>query len=315
MILDKEVVILCTSSNLKYYKNLGYDVKNGEYITVKVEDIQRWSKCIIRVKCDYCGAISEIPYYSCITHRKIISKDCCRNTKCMKQKREESVLKTYGVTAVSQLESVQEVKKKNNMIKYGCVCPLQNEEIKQKSLKTMMEIYGCAHPMESDVIKQKIKNTCLERYGVENVAQNCDIRDKQMQTMIERYGDYNVPTSSQQIYIQNLYNGILNFKYRGFFGDILLEEYNIIIEYSGGGHRMPVMRGFETDEEFDAKQETRRKVFLDGGYKQFEIISKTDVLPDDNFLLILKDKAITVLIEYNYEYYSYNLDTNEETYK
>lgn len=244
----------------------------------------------------------------------------------------------YGKEYVSQLDSVQEVKKKNNIAKYGCACPLQNEEIKQKSLETMQTRYGCDHPMHSEEIKNRVKNTCLEKYGVENPLlkeeimqkaktttlerygtehpmQNEEIRNRALKTRDERYGINGAMTSSEQIYLWKLYGGEINVPIFGYLADILFESEHIYVEYSGSGHNIRVTYGKMSQEEFDKHEETRREIFAKNGYKEFEIISKKDKLPDDNILLSLKEKAFNLLKKSNCDYYGYNIDTNEEFYR
>ena len=63
------------------------------------------------------------------------------------------------------------------------------------------------------------------------------------------------------------------------------------------------------------KEEERRIYFLSRGYKEFEIISSNDILPDDDFLVKLKEKAFDILLNSDIVYYGYNLNTDNEIYK
>ena len=131
----------------------------------------------------------------------------------------------------------------------------------------------------------------------------------------ERYGINGVMTSSEQIYLWKLYGGEINAPMFGYLADILFEDEHIYIEYSGSGHNIRITYNKMTQEEFDEHEELRRKVFLDNGYKEFEIISKTDKLPNDNYLYKIKNEAFTKLKESNCVYYGINIDTGEKFYK
>ena len=338
ILVSKMVSILCTGSNVKRYKRLGYDAKINEYIQVNISDVSRWARCSVNVVCDYCGANYTVAYYSYVTHRKNYPKDCCSNQDCINQKRKESVMFKYGKEYVSQLDFVREKVVATNLEKYGSVCGLQSDEVHKKTLETMQKKYGCNHPMHSEQIKNKIKNTCLEKYGVENPLlkeeimqkakattlerygteypmQNEEIRNRALKTRDERNGINGAMTSSEQIYLWKLYGGEINAPMFGYLADILFEDEHIYIEYSGSGHNIRVTYNKMTQEEFDEHEEFRRKVFLDNGYKEFEIISKTDKLPNDNYLYKIKNEAFTKLKESNCVYYGINIDTGEKFYK
>jgi hypothetical protein len=86
MILDKEIQVNITSVNLKYYRNLEYDVKVGDKIKINVMDLPKNSGLIVNVKCDLCDniskmrlqcynySISKFTYYKCQNHRNLLSK-------------------------------------------------------------------------------------------------------------------------------------------------------------------------------------------------------------------------------------------------
>lgn len=310
----------------------------NEYIQVDISDVSRWARCNVEVSCDYCGKNYTVPYYCYISHRKICQKDCCSDQNCIKQKRRDSVMLKYGKEYVSQLDFVKEKVVATNLEKYGTVCGLQSEDIHKKSLETMQEKYGCDHPMHSKEIKDRVKNTCLERYGVENPflkdefmqkaktttferygtehpMQNEEIRNRALKTRDERYGINGAMTSSEQIYLWKLYGGEINAPMFGYLADILFEDEHIYIEYSGSGHNIRVTYGKMTQEEFDKHEETRREVFIKNGYKEFEIISKTDKLPNDEYLIKMKQNAFDKLKNTEYNYYCVNIDTGKEFYK
>ena len=99
MIITKEVEVKLGPSNIKYYRNIGYelpDKPSGKNIIVKVEDLSDSSWVEVSAKCDYCGFIKNIKFYQ---YKIIISKYnkfSCSN-KCSVIKRSETQIKRYGV--------------------------------------------------------------------------------------------------------------------------------------------------------------------------------------------------------------------------
>ena len=86
MILDEYVEMNIISVNLKYYRELGYDVKVGSKSQIKIQDLPESSGYIVNIKCDLCGeksklnlqsynrSIKKFGYYKCNRHRDVTSK-------------------------------------------------------------------------------------------------------------------------------------------------------------------------------------------------------------------------------------------------
>ena len=80
-------------------------------------------------------------------------------------------------------------KKEETMIKrYGVPYSIQNPESNQKRIKTVIEKYGVDSASKSDVIKKKIAETNLRRYGSTTPSGNAKVRVKMHKTNLERYG-------------------------------------------------------------------------------------------------------------------------------
>lgn len=217
-------------------------------------------------------------------------KHCMQNPE-IRAKAEATTLQKYGSTKIGETEYAIQKRKETNLNRYGVVCTLQNPETSNKA-----------------------KETLIKKYGVENCMQNPEIRAKALETR-SKHDVNGVMCSSQQEHLCSLYGGNLNTPMFGYLADITFDDSNIYIEYSGSGHNIRVLYGKMTQEEFDEHEEIRRNVFLGNGYKEFEIISKTDKLPDDEFLVRLKDRAFNILTNTAFVYFGYNIDTNEEFYK
>lgn len=94
------------------------------------------------------------------------SVKCSANSPDIIQKRNDTILKTYGVTH-----------------------PMYNTEIKNKFKQKNLEKYGVEYPLQSQVIRDKIKNTIKKKYGVDHIMQNLDIKEKAKNTFFDRYLD------------------------------------------------------------------------------------------------------------------------------
>lgn len=56
MIVDKTIKIRAHSSNITFYKNLGYSVNIGDIVDVKISDLPKKSNVTVNCSCDLCGA-------------------------------------------------------------------------------------------------------------------------------------------------------------------------------------------------------------------------------------------------------------------
>lgn len=166
--LLKQIVNLKWNSKIKkHYVDLGYKfTKMGDEFSVNVNDLTKGSNAKIQVKCDYCGNIYDIAWYSYYNlKQKKNNKDCCGNPQCTTQKAKESLVLMHGVDNARKIEGVNEKIIKTNLNKYGCVNPFANEKIKEKIRNTNLEKYGVEVPTQNQDIKAKGVATCLEKYG------------------------------------------------------------------------------------------------------------------------------------------------------
>lgn len=126
------------------------------------------------------------------TFRNVIELSGCYCSECTKIHRYAKVKKTcldkYGVSNVSQLDSIKEKKEQTSMDNFGVKYALQLPEFRENSKKVCLERYGVENSMQSDVVKEKSKKTSIERYGVEYPMMNNDIKEKIKKTCNEKYG-------------------------------------------------------------------------------------------------------------------------------
>lgn len=167
MILTKKIKIKASGISIKYYRELGYKINQGEELIIPIEHLHPGSKQVIKVRCDVCSNDKEISHYS-------YNKSC----------------ESYGFYSCSSKCSTEK-KKKTFVKKYGVEHVLQSEKIKSKTMATIQKKYGCDNVAKSKEIQDKMKKTNLERYGVENPMKCEEIYDKSKKTKLNRYGNEN----------------------------------------------------------------------------------------------------------------------------
>ncbi len=257
MLIENQLVTVKVSNNSKYYRELGYDVKQGDEILVPPQHLSESSHTCVKVKCDICGDVIEKEYRRYLTGHTY-GIDACK--KCAPHKTILVMQEKYGVKTALQNEMFLEKAKQTNIIKYGCESPMQNDEVKNKVMQTNLQKYNVRTPFESDEIQKKIIKTNIERYGVSNPSQSPIIRERVKQTCFERYGVEHtsqvkefkekaiktltencvIPTSSQQIQIyemiKNKYpNAELNYPFSTCSLDtfVCINGVNLDVEYDG----------------------------------------------------------------------------------
>lgn len=191
MIKEKYVEVVATGPSIKRYKDLGYNAEWRKPLIVKVEDLPPYSMVKVTGICDLCGKETGTITYS--SHTCSIEKTgsyCC--SECIPIKREQTMLKRYGVGNSLKSDIFKEKIKQTCIERYGVENPLQSKEIQEKIKETLLEKYGAEHPSQSPIIQEKIIATNLQRYGVKYPGQNELVQKKMKQTTMVRYGVENV---------------------------------------------------------------------------------------------------------------------------
>lgn len=94
-----------------------------------------------------------------------------------------------SMTSIIQSNPDMIKKKEETMIKrYGVAYSIQNPESNQKRIKTVIEKYGVDSASKSDIVKKKVAETNLRRYGSKTPLGNAKVRAKMHQTNLRRYG-------------------------------------------------------------------------------------------------------------------------------
>ena len=209
-IITKEVEIKPTGKMIQYYKDKGYDVKYGQSLIIKIEDLSKGSHLKIDVLCDMCHKNKMTVKYE--TYNRVVRETgsyVCKE--CSQEKRYRTNQKKYGVSIASKSNIVKEKMKQTNLKIYGvdnygktkecrdkiketCLEKYHTEhfakttEIKNKKAKTNLKRYGFEHILQVREFKEKVSNTNLERYGAKSPLSNSKVQEKIKQTNLKKYG-------------------------------------------------------------------------------------------------------------------------------
>lgn len=234
-----------------------------------------------------------------------------------KQKLEKTCLEKYGTTNVSALPEIMNKRKQAFFERYGVDNPMKLKSVQEKAKQTDLQKYGTEYHITSDLVKDKIKRTMIEKYGVDNSFKNPQTRKKIYESNVEKYGNpfaFNIqkqiPISKQQRHINDILKGQLNKPFGYYFADIYIEDQNVVVEYSGGGHNLSVIFGDCTQEEFHQKEIIRRKYFQSQNISMLEFVSSTDKLPSDEFIMDFFNNSITLFKTQGKKYIRFNFDKN-----
>lgn len=194
MILSKHVLInTLKNKKLKHYKSLGYDV-SSKVIDVKIEDLPKFIKCKVLVKCEYCEKEHERDF---VDYNRIIDKNLSHKYTCSRQcgislHRTQNKITTIHPSTGKRIEptklkNILEKRKKTNLEKWGVEHVLQNEDVKEKFRQTNLSKYGNENYSKTSEFRDKHKETCIERFGVTHHSQSDIVKEKKQKTSLEKF--------------------------------------------------------------------------------------------------------------------------------
>ena len=118
-------------------------------------------------------------------------KWCCSKNqlqcKKVKESKERTILKKYGVDNPSKILEIKEKKKKTYLSHYGVDNPSKSDQVKEVFRKTCLKKYGVDHPSKCKKVKEKRKETCIKKYGVDNPSKSEKVKEKRKETFIKKY--------------------------------------------------------------------------------------------------------------------------------
>jgi hypothetical protein len=157
MILNEFVKIKLNGKTKKYYEERGYLFINNE-TNVKIEDLSINSNVIINCKCDICCKEKKIKYQKYIKNISNMNIYTC-SSKCSTIKKQNTLLKNYGVDNPSKNSNIQEKRKERFIENYGVDNPMKNILVKKRVKERFIENYGVDNPMKNEIIKNKTSYT------------------------------------------------------------------------------------------------------------------------------------------------------------
>jgi len=195
LLITENIEVKWHGASKQHYINKGYQfTKTGDIFIVKTLDLSKGNNQYIKVKCDYqevgCEDIINIRFadYYIRNLNGIIHKDCCNNPNCMKEKRKESLQKTYGYENANQIPEAKEKRNQTCQELYGGNSPMCSIDVREKSIVTLQDKYNVDNISQVDEIKKKKVITSLKNYGVEYPMQTDEIKEKFIETNFVRYG-------------------------------------------------------------------------------------------------------------------------------
>ena len=191
-ILSKTAKMRWNPRNKKYFVEKGYTyTKMYDYFDAKIEDLDPSCNVRVKIQCDVCGKIDEQSFCNCFNQMTV-----CHNSKCVFEKKKNTMKNNYSVINVFQLESTKQSIKDTCKKRYGKENYAQTDEFKVKHENTCLEKYNARHHMcKGTAPREKALQTNLERYGTESAFGCLKIQEKAKQTNLKKYGFEN-PSSS-----------------------------------------------------------------------------------------------------------------------
>lgn len=161
MLITKNIEIKPNTKTFKYFKDLGYNFKLGDLITIPIHQLNFGSHAKVKVECDICHANKQIKYQDYLKNISTYNiYTCC--AKCSLLKRQLTHLELYGIVNPSQLDAFKEKKKITTIKNHGVDNPSKSNLIKIKKQKTTLQNFGVDNPLKSKEISLKVKNTKIK---------------------------------------------------------------------------------------------------------------------------------------------------------
>lgn len=129
------------------------------------------------------------------------------------KKREQTMIKKYGVSNVSKIPGIQQKRELTNLKKYGHKCSFASEKVQTKYKENLIKKYGVDNPSKLEEIKQKKANTFKENYNSETYGYTPELNKKRKETCLKKYGyefTAQVPEVIEKIRISKQKNGTFN---------------------------------------------------------------------------------------------------------
>ena len=184
--------------------------------------IKRWQ--FVKAKNDKSGKPTFGPFCCC---------KCMANNEELKQQKQKTILKNYGVSNVSKSDEIKRRKEETCIKHFGAKCPFQNKEIMNKCIDAYQQKYGVDNISKSELVKRKKEYKSLQKYGCKNVFQSEEIKKQSQITCINKYGASNFKQSKEEL--QKSYDSMIKrnkhciplFKINEWKGTTVVKSYKV----------------------------------------------------------------------------------------
>ena len=146
----------------------------------------------------YLNDMREIPKCKCgndlkfknITdgYSQYCSRKCQGKSESVKSKRQDSVMKKYGVSHVFKSDQVIEKAKHTMLERYNVENISMNAEVKKRKIQTCNKNNGVDYPMQSKTVRERSANTMREKYGFETPWKNEEFKHARYSEWLELFG-------------------------------------------------------------------------------------------------------------------------------
>ena len=247
MILDKEIEIKVNIAQVKHFKSIGLDVKAGDVIKIKPEQLSEGSNVKVLCKCDVCGKEKKLNYKRYLRSKNNGGYYTC-SPKCALDKTKKTFLDKYGTEHHFQSESTKNKIKKTFLDKYGTEHFSHSEEYKLKvgdiTKKRKETIYDSYKKSENILDVNVTGNTftlhcssCDKQYDINRRLYHNRKRSKINTCTICYPPNSNVSVKELEVgeFIDNHYSGEIKYNHRlsNKELDIFLPELGLGIEFNG----------------------------------------------------------------------------------
>lgn len=129
MLIDSQVFVKWSRQNKEWYVNKGYNfTQYGDVFMCKVDDLPKYSKTPIKIKCDYCNEIIETTWASrCRNEHKTDAYVHCRQKRTSENTLKERRLKLYNKAldfcssnGYELLTNIEEISTSSSIVYYLC---------------------------------------------------------------------------------------------------------------------------------------------------------------------------------------------------
>ena len=157
---------------------------------IDIDTSPKFSRKNIWVKCDICGIEFQKSSNNVFMCRKNYNTDIdvCKDITCIKKKRENTMVKRYGVVNAGLSPEIRKKVQETCLSKFGTLEAMSSVEVQNKSKDACIKKYGVENVFSSLEIIKKIKKSNLQKYGIEYSKSSNIVKNNTRNNNIKKYG-------------------------------------------------------------------------------------------------------------------------------